>query len=269
MSREQKPKKIFRVEKDRNYTVIKNTIFHDKRISWGAKGVLGYALTKPDDWSLYISEVVKNGSDKKTKVSFYFKELREAGYFELKRIYENGKIAKIEYIISEQASHSEEINIITRHQKRKEQEKLKAVNPIQEKPKQEKLLQENLVIEKPSLLNTNSLLSTELKLNTEKKKEEEIPFPSQSKFDEFKNYHERKLGYKDDAYQVDVLATKLDYSTELYDKILEAKNKSNWAPRRSQPNNAKYLLKAFENESLDTSANNEMSELDKLVLGIK
>ena len=104
-------------------------------------------------------------------------------------------------------------------------------------------------------------------INTDE--EEEIPFPSQSKFDEFKNYHERKLGYKDDAYQVDVLATKLDYSTELYDKILEAKNKSNWAPRRSQPNNAKYLLKAFENESLDTSANNEMSELDKLVLGIK
>ncbi len=84
------------------------------------------------------------------------------------------------------------------------------------------------------------------------KKEEQIPFPSQSKFDEFKNYHERKLGYKDDAYQVDVLATKLDYSTELYDKVLEAKNNSDWLPRRNQPNNAKYLLKAFENETLGT-----------------
>ena len=89
------------------------------------------------------------------------------------------------------------------------------------------------------------------KINTLKEKEkEEIPFPSQSKFDEFKNYHERKLGYKDDAYQVDVLATKLDYSTELYDKVLEAKNNSDWLPRRNQPNNAKYLVKAFENETL-------------------
>lgn len=158
MSKENKTKKIFRVEKDKNFSVIKNTIFLDERLSWGAKGVLAYALTKPDDWDLYISEVVKRGTDKKEKVSRYFKELRQAGYFEYKRIYEAGKICRTEYIISEQAKHSNSINIISRYKAKKalEAEKLKPEILIQEK-----LGLEILNKEKTSLINTDSLLNTD------------------------------------------------------------------------------------------------------------
>lgn len=167
MSKENKSKKIFRTEKDRNYTVIKNTIFLDERISWGAKGVLAYALTKPDDWDLYISEVVKRGTDKKEKVSRYFKELRQAGYFEYKRIYENGKIARTEYIISEQASHSKSVNLLSRYKIKKalEAEKLKPEILIQEIQGIEILSQE-----KTSLINTNSLLNTDINKELKERK---------------------------------------------------------------------------------------------------
>lgn len=152
MSKENKTKKIFRVEKDKNYSVIHNAIFLDKRISWGAKGVLGYALTKPDDWDLYISEVVKNGTDKKEKVSRYFRELRLAGYLDYRKIYEAGKIARTEYIISEKASHSNSIQFISKYMSKK----LKPEIQVQEILNQEILSQENT-----PLLNTDYALNTD------------------------------------------------------------------------------------------------------------
>ena len=160
MSKENKTKKIFRVEKDKNYSVIHNPIFLDKRISWGAKGVIGYALTKPDDWDLYISEVTKNGSDKIDKVTKYFKELRLSGYIEYVITRERGKITKTEYLVYEKPLHTNPINMITRHQIRKEK-RLKLEKPNLESPRQEKPQMEKPFVENTSLVNTDYILNTD------------------------------------------------------------------------------------------------------------
>ena len=160
MSKENKTKKIFRQVKDESYCVIKNDVFLDKRISWGAKGVLGYALTKPDDWDLYISEVTKNGSDKIDKVTKYFKELRLAGYIEYVITRERGKITKTEYLVYEKPLHLNPINMITRHQIRKAK-KLNQEKPELESPRQEKPQMEKPFVEKPPLINTDSLPNTD------------------------------------------------------------------------------------------------------------
>lgn len=161
MSKENKTKKIFRVEKDKNYSVIHNPIFLDKRISWGAKGVLGYALTKPDDWDLYISEVTKNGTDKIDKVTKYFKELRLSGYIEYVIMRERGKITKTEYLVYEKPLHQNPINMITRHQIRKEK-KLKLEKSNLDSPRQEKPQMEKPFVENTSLVNTDYLLNTDI-----------------------------------------------------------------------------------------------------------
>lgn len=161
MSKENKTKKIFRVEKDKNYSVIHNPIFLDKRISWGAKGVLGYALTKPDDWDLYISEVTKNGTDKIDKVTKYFKELRLSGYIEYVITRERGKITKTEYLVYEKPLHQNPINMITRHQIRKEK-KLKLEKSNLDSPRQEKPQMEKPFVENTSLVNTDYLLNTDI-----------------------------------------------------------------------------------------------------------
>ena len=184
MSKENKTKKIFRVEKDKNYSVIHNPIFLDKRISWGAKGVLGYALTKPDDWDLYISEVTKNGSDKIDKVTKYFKELRLSGYIEYVITRERGKITKTEYLVYEKPLHTNPINMITRHQIRKEK-KLKLEKPDLDSPRQEKPQMEKPFVENTSLVNTDYILNTDN--NKILKEEKETEKLTSSKFIEYKN----------------------------------------------------------------------------------
>ena len=47
-------KTIFRVDKQKGYSIIDNTAGNDDRLSYGARGVMYKALTKPDDWKFYI-----------------------------------------------------------------------------------------------------------------------------------------------------------------------------------------------------------------------
>ena len=44
-------KNIVRVEKNKNYTIINNTSLYDERLSWKAKAIHAFMLSKPDDWT--------------------------------------------------------------------------------------------------------------------------------------------------------------------------------------------------------------------------
>jgi len=46
---------IIRIKKTKNYSVISNQIASDPNISWGAKGLLFYLLTRPDNWQTKIT----------------------------------------------------------------------------------------------------------------------------------------------------------------------------------------------------------------------
>ena len=217
-------KTIFRVDKQKGYSIIDNTAGNDDRLSYGARGVMYKALTKPDDWKFYIQDFANHSPDGVTKVTSYFKELRQAGYIEYRKIRnELGHIIDSEYIFHEKPLHYNEF----RKPKKVSSNLIKGFHRNSEKPIHGKTnTRETQDSENPMLLNTDTLLNTDSK-------------PSQSKYDLFKNHHETKLGRKDDIYQVDVLASRLDYSIELYDKVLNAKNNSDWIPRRNQPNTAK------------------------------
>jgi len=61
-------------------TSIPNAIWEDDRISVGAKGVLGYLLSRPPDYSIKlveVGEVLRVGPD---KLKSLFRELLAAGY---------------------------------------------------------------------------------------------------------------------------------------------------------------------------------------------
>lgn len=160
-----KIKLITRVDKNRDYTPIINAVFRDTRLSWGAKGIMGYALTKPDDWSLRVSDVVNQGPDGKAKVTAYFKELRVAGYFEYTRIYEKGKIVAAVYKISEKPSHNNPLIIETEHERRKKK-KLKLDSPVLVSPVLDNPALENLPLLSNDIISTD-LQSTELRITEE------------------------------------------------------------------------------------------------------
>lgn len=71
---------IYRVEKNKNYTVMNRTALNDSKLSWKAKGIIAYMLSMPDDWKFYIDELVKHSTDGKSSFRSGFNELVQCGY---------------------------------------------------------------------------------------------------------------------------------------------------------------------------------------------
>lgn len=71
---------LFRVEHNKNYTVVNNYIITDNQLSWKAKGIWLYAFSRPEDWQFYLSDLIQQSTDGREAVSSGLKELQEAGY---------------------------------------------------------------------------------------------------------------------------------------------------------------------------------------------
>jgi hypothetical protein len=72
----------FRVKKNKNnpYVVMNKVFLNDKSLSFKAKGLLAYLLSKPDDWVVYEAELSKASKDGRDSVRAGLKELMGAGY---------------------------------------------------------------------------------------------------------------------------------------------------------------------------------------------
>ena len=93
---------IIRAAKARNYSVIHNHITKDKRLSWKAKGIFFYAMTRPDDWCFYVQDIINQSRDGQDSVRAGLRELQEAGYLRRsQRRYPNGKFAEGVWIFYE------------------------------------------------------------------------------------------------------------------------------------------------------------------------
>lgn len=92
---------VLRKEKKNNFTVIDNAIFKDHRLSFKAKGLLCQMLSLPDGWEYSVKGLATLASDKYSAITSGLKELEEAGYFRREQLYDKGKFAGYEYIISE------------------------------------------------------------------------------------------------------------------------------------------------------------------------
>lgn len=74
---------IFRVNKDTNYTIMKNTHFKEKEMSLKAKGLLSLMLSLPDDWDYSISGLVGLSKDQVSSVTSALKELEKFNYLKI------------------------------------------------------------------------------------------------------------------------------------------------------------------------------------------
>lgn len=71
---------IIRVKKNRDYFVASNEPFNDDNLTWEARGVMGYLLSKSDQWECRIEDLVNKGPAGKDKVERILNELMEHGY---------------------------------------------------------------------------------------------------------------------------------------------------------------------------------------------
>lgn len=92
---------ILRKQRRGQYTVIDNTIFRDSSLSNKALGMLCRMLSLPDGWEFSVMGLVALSNDGKSAVMSQLEELEEHGYLMRNQVREGGKIAGIEYIVSE------------------------------------------------------------------------------------------------------------------------------------------------------------------------
>jgi hypothetical protein len=83
------------------FTRIVNESIQDNRLSFKARGLLAYMLSKPDAFKFYIDELVKHGTDGKDSVRAGLKELEQCGYIKRYSVKEKGKIQSWEMDIYE------------------------------------------------------------------------------------------------------------------------------------------------------------------------
>ena len=70
----------FRVFKESGeFVTVHKAFIHDASLSWKAKGILLYLLSRPDDWQIYETELIKHTSDKLSSLKSGLKQLEEAG----------------------------------------------------------------------------------------------------------------------------------------------------------------------------------------------
>ncbi|WP_061236473.1 helix-turn-helix domain-containing protein [Leptospira santarosai] len=155
--------RVFRVKKDRNFTIVKNHFIDDTRLSLKATSILLIALRYPDNWKMSVKTMTKFKSDKESSVASGFKELVTFGYAEYRKNRDivTGKLDYGWYFFEE--SQKPEVQQVPKLSKNKNlenqgllfpEEEIKtpeAENPVLEFPQTEKPHLENPVSVNPSL----------------------------------------------------------------------------------------------------------------------
>lgn len=91
----------FKQEKLTDFTVIRNAIFKDTRLSAKVVGVACKLLSLPPTWEYSVKGLVTLFSDGEASIRNALTELEEAGYLRRERIREGGKLGKCIYVITD------------------------------------------------------------------------------------------------------------------------------------------------------------------------
>ena len=95
---------IIRTQHNRQnpYAQINKRVLEDDRLSWKAKGVLCYLLSRPDNWKTHVNQLVTVSTDQETSTRTAIAELIKAGYIQrFRRTNAKGVITAWQYVISE------------------------------------------------------------------------------------------------------------------------------------------------------------------------
>ena len=83
---------VFKIEKNKNYTIMSNYHLRDKNLSYKAKGLLSFMLSLPEDWDYSVNGLVSLSKENIKAVRTGLKELEDNHYLIRERInLENGK----------------------------------------------------------------------------------------------------------------------------------------------------------------------------------
>ena len=112
---------VFKIEKNKNYTVMSNYHLRDKRMSLKAKGLLSFMLSLPLDWDYSLDGLEKICKEGKDSIRSALNELKLYGYLVIKKTQNNKGIFEYEYMIYEYPYSENPTQINTNIQNTKKQ----------------------------------------------------------------------------------------------------------------------------------------------------
>ena len=203
---------VFRVERNKGYTVMSNHHLRNKELSLKAKGLLSQMLSLPEDWDYTLAGLSFINREKIDAIREAIKELERAGYIVRSRERdEKGRLRGTDYVIFEQPQTSPVSDLPTLD------------NPTLEKPTQEKPTLENPTQLNKDIQKTN--LPNKEKLNTDVSSTHSIPFHSlnPSPLEDAAQPPERKRKEATDAYSVyeEIIKDNIEYDYLIQDRYLD------------------------------------------------
>ena len=137
---------VFRVERNKGYTVMSNHHLRNKELTLKAKGLLSQMLSLPEDWDYTLAGLSFINREKIDAIREAVRELEKAGYIVRSRERdEKGRLRGADYIIYEQPQPPK-LDLPTL-------ENPTLDNPTLDNPTQEKPMLENPTLENPTQLN--------------------------------------------------------------------------------------------------------------------
>ena len=207
---------VFRVEKNKGYTVMSNHHLRNKELSLKAKGLLSQMLSLPEDWDYTLAGLSLINRESIDAIRTAVWELEKAGYITRRQGRdEKGKMTAIEYTIYEQPQPPAlDCPVLE--------------NPTADKPILENPTPDNPTSENPTQLNKEiqkTNLPTKEKLNTDISSTHSIPFHSlnPSPLEDAAQPPERKRKEATDAYSVyeEIIKDNIEYDYLIQDRYLD------------------------------------------------
>ena len=157
---------VFRVEKNKGYTVMSNHHLRNKALSLKAKGLLSQMLSLPEDWDYTLKGLSLINRESIDAIRTAVWELERAGYIRREQGRDaKGKMADMVYTIYEQPVLDKPV----------------LENPVLENPTSDNPTSDNPASGNPTQLNKETQrtnLPRKEKLNTDGQSTDSIPFPS-------------------------------------------------------------------------------------------
>ena len=245
---------VFRVERNKGYTVMSNHHLRNKELTLKAKGLLSQMLSLPEDWDYTLAGLSQINREKIDAIREAIKELERAGYIVRSRERdEKGRLRGADYVIYEQPHTEPTPDLPTLE------------NPTLDNPTQEKPMLEKPTLENPMQLNKDiqkTDLPTKEKINTDLQSTHSIPIlsPNPSPSDrEAATPPERKRKETEtqSAYEIyrEIIKDNISYDIlmqdmkfdgdrldEIVDIIIKPKNNKNNLIKRARRTDAEPII---------------------------
>ena len=195
---------VFRVERNKGYTVMSNHHLRNKELTLKAKGLLSQMLSLPEDWDYTLAGLSRINREKIDAIREAVRELERAGYIQRSRERdEKGRLRGADYIIYEKPPN---LDLPTLE------------NPTLDNPTLEKPMQEKPTLENPMQLNKD-ISKTDLPKketsNTDLSNTDSIPIlsPDPSPLEGAAEPPERKRKEVNDAYKIyeEIIKDNIEY----------------------------------------------------------